>query len=307
MFVNGNTAGSDFRLVSGTVSHGRTGSVGHCRVSGRILCRHTGQAFQLFCHANFQIVAAVRYDTKVVFCGQLAFIRNTADYIHLFIQFLLDDSSCITAVLHAVAHGCHFMGDTVLVFINDAGHAICPVISIRAVDTVRSGSRFHGETVLSVFAIQTDRTVFAVDHYGRTVFTVNSDGAVFAVGPCLTEHQVIIHIDFVRIVSSAIAFHGGILTVFQDRLSCRNNIFQLSEVYCITVICAGCYVSNLLIVRIETGVIDVGLSAYMHAVIVDNNFICSRACRHFRKLRLFTHHQVKAVSCRIFLYAQILA
>ena len=60
------------------------------------------KAFQVFSHADFQVVIAVGYDAEVVFCGQFVGVCNAADDVHLFVQFLLDDRSRIAAVLHAV-------------------------------------------------------------------------------------------------------------------------------------------------------------------------------------------------------------
>ena len=119
--------------------------------------------------------------------------------------------------------------------------------------------RLEGNSIFAVFPLDAD-SVFAMDHYGRTVFAVDSDGAVFAVSTFLAEHQVIIYIDFIRIGNGAFAFDGGILTVFQDRLSRRDSIFQLAEVDCVTVRCAVSHVGNLLAVRIETVFVDIGLS-----------------------------------------------
>ena len=203
------------------------------------------QTFQVLSKADFQVVAAVRYDADVIICRQFAFIRNAADDVHLFIQFLLDNRSRIAAVLHAVVHGSNFMCATVLIF-NDETRDIGSVkarFSVTALD---------GESVSAVFAIQTDRAVFTVNHHSGTVFTVNSDGAVFAVSAFFTEHQIIIHIDFVRIVSRAIAFHGGIFTVFQDCLSCCNSVFQLTKVDCIRIVSTGRYIGNLLTACVNT-------------------------------------------------------
>ena len=63
---------------------------------------HTVQSFQVFGHADFQVVIAVGYDAEVVFCGQFVCVCNASDDVHLFVQFLLDDVSCIAAVFHAV-------------------------------------------------------------------------------------------------------------------------------------------------------------------------------------------------------------
>ena len=126
--------------------------------------------------------------------------------------------------------------------------------------------RLEGNSIFAVFPLDAD-SVFAMDHYGRTVFAVDSDGAVFAVSTFLAEHQVIIYIDFIRIGNGAFAFDGGILTVFQDRLSRRDSIFQLAEVDCVTVHCAVSHVGNLLAVRIETVFVDIGLSVNGQAAI----------------------------------------
>ena len=63
---------------------------------------YTFEAFQGFGKTDFQVVAAIGYDAKVVFCGQFVFVCNASDDVHLFVQFLLDDVSYIAAVLHAV-------------------------------------------------------------------------------------------------------------------------------------------------------------------------------------------------------------
>ena len=90
------------------------------------------------------------------------------------------------------------------------------------------------------------------------------------------------------------SFRNGYIGVF--RFDCRrlcrtaDGRIQLIHIDGIGSGCAGCHVGNLLIVGIEAAVIDIGLSAYMDAVIVDDDFIRSRACRHFFEFRLFTHH-----------------
>ena len=90
------------------------------------------------------------------------------------------------------------------------------------------------------------------------------------------------------------SFRNGYIGVF--RFDCRrlcrtaDGRIQLIHIDGIGSGCAGCHVGNLLIVGIEAAVIDICLSAYMDAVIVDDDFIRSRACRHFFEFRLFTHH-----------------
>ena len=63
---------------------------------------HAFEAFQGFGKADFQVVAAIGYDAEVVFCGEFVGVCNPSDDVHLFVQFLLDDRSCIAAVFHAI-------------------------------------------------------------------------------------------------------------------------------------------------------------------------------------------------------------
>ena len=84
--------------VSGcTVADGYSVIVDECIAGG-----YAFEAFQGFGKTDFQVVIAVGYDAKVVFCGQFVFVCNASDDVHLFVQFLLDDVSCIAAVFHAV-------------------------------------------------------------------------------------------------------------------------------------------------------------------------------------------------------------
>ena len=71
-------------------------------VDDRITGRHAFEAFQGFGETDFQVVVAVGYDAEIVIVRQLGCIRNAADDVHLFVQFLFDDVSCIAAVFHAV-------------------------------------------------------------------------------------------------------------------------------------------------------------------------------------------------------------
>ena len=63
---------------------------------------HAFEAFEIFGHADFQVVIAIGYDAEVVFCCEFVCVCNPSDDVHLFVQFLLDDRSCIAAVLHAI-------------------------------------------------------------------------------------------------------------------------------------------------------------------------------------------------------------
>ena len=84
--------------VSGcTVADGYSVIVHNC-IAG---C-HAFEAFQGFGKADFQVVAAIGYDAEVVFCGEFVGVCNPSDNVYLFVQFLLDDVSCIAAVFHAV-------------------------------------------------------------------------------------------------------------------------------------------------------------------------------------------------------------
>ena len=71
-------------------------------VDDRITGRYAFEAFQGFGETDFQVVVAVGYDAEIVIVRQLGCIRNAADDVHLFVQFLFDDVSCIAAVFHAV-------------------------------------------------------------------------------------------------------------------------------------------------------------------------------------------------------------
>ena len=84
--------------VSGcTVADGYSVIVDECIAGG-----YAFEAFQGFGKTDFQVVIAIGYDAEVVFCGQFVFVCNASDDVHLFVQFLLDDVSCIAAVFHAV-------------------------------------------------------------------------------------------------------------------------------------------------------------------------------------------------------------
>ena len=90
------------------------------------------------------------------------------------------------------------------------------------------------------------------------------------------------------------SFRNGYIGVFRfdGRCFCRTADGRIQLIH-IDGICpgrTGCHVGNFLVVGIEAAVIDICLSAYMDAVIVDDDFIRSRACCHFFKFRLFTHH-----------------
>ena len=164
---------------------------------------------------------------------------------------------------------------------------------IGTVNARLSIAALNGESVSAVLTVQTNGAVFAVDHYSRAVFAVDSDGAVFAVSTFLPEHQIVIYIDFVRIGNSAFAFDGGILTIFQNRLSCRHSIFQLAEVDCVTVHRAVSHVGDLLIVCIETVFVDIGLSVNGQTVIIDHRAACCDTV-HFHIFSQF--HIQRAVS-----------
>jgi len=90
------------------------------------------------------------------------------------------------------------------------------------------------------------------------------------------------------------SFRNGYIGVF--RFDCRrlcrtaDGRIQLIHIDGIGSGRAGRYVGNLLVVGVEAIIGHIGLSAYMNAVIVDDDFIRSRACCHFFEFRLFTHH-----------------
>ena len=139
------------------------------------------QTFQVLSKTSFQVVCAIRYNADIVISSQFVYIRNATDYIHLFVKFLLDNSTCITAIFHAVIQCCNIMFVAILFFDNETSD----VCTVNARFTVAT---FNGDAVSTIFTIQADRAVFTVDNNSRAVFTVNSDGAIFAVSALLTKH-----------------------------------------------------------------------------------------------------------------------
>ena len=146
---------------------------------------------QILRQTNFQIVRSVGHDSNVIRCSQFACITDSANDVHLVVQFLFDDISGIAAVLHAVIQGGYLVFSG-LVFIDNTGDAVFAVYTGRAFGAVGSViAVLHGNihSVGAVFSVcpgrsrKTDMTyaVFAVNGY--RIFAVFSfDGnAVIAV------------------------------------------------------------------------------------------------------------------------------
>ena len=84
--------------VSGRSVIDRNAVIIHDRIAGS----HAFKTFQGFGETDFQVISTVRYHADIVICRQLAFVSNASDDVHLFVQFLLDDRSCIATVFHAI-------------------------------------------------------------------------------------------------------------------------------------------------------------------------------------------------------------
>ena len=56
----------------------------------------------VFCQTDFKIILFIGNYTNVVFCGQFAFICNTAYYVDLFAQLLADFLADVATILHTV-------------------------------------------------------------------------------------------------------------------------------------------------------------------------------------------------------------
>ena len=151
---------------------------------------HAFEAFQGFGKADFQVVIAVGYDAKVVFCGQFVCVCNASDDVDLFVQFLLDDVSCIAAIFHAVVQCGHIMFRTVFFFKNETGN-------IGTVNSRLGIAALHRKPVSPIGTIQADGTVFTVDSDSRTVFALDSDGTVFSGRPRFTDGKLVIQLQII--------------------------------------------------------------------------------------------------------------
>ena len=153
--------GEGYRVSGRAVADGYSVIVDECIAGG-----YAFEAFQGFGKADFQVVAAIGYDAKVVFCGQFVFLCNAADDVHLFVQFLLDDCSCIAAVLHAVIQGSYFFIGAVRFLVYDTGRG-------RTRCTVHPGFAVTGNgdiCRLAVFSVDADFSIFAVFTCGHDCF-----------------------------------------------------------------------------------------------------------------------------------------
>ena len=127
---------------------------------------HAFKTFQGFGETDFQVIASVRYDADVIICRQFGCVCNATDDVHLFVQFLLDDCSRITAVLHAVIQGSHFFIGSVRFLVYDTGRG-------RTRCTVYPGLAVTGNGDIcryAVFSVDADFSVFAVFTCGHDCF-----------------------------------------------------------------------------------------------------------------------------------------
>ena len=217
-------------------------------------CRQVQFLHQL----NFQLTADVVHADVAV--GQRA--GGSADDVERIVQFLLDDFArvalaVVAGVLHAVVH-CRDLMVALFIRVVDAGHLggiqvlrrikaggagidADVSVGVLAVGALRAGQAdlafrsvravlgINGDAVFAVFALNAD-PVLAVDHDGLTVFAVDTDRTVFAVGPSLAQYEIVFDVDLVRIGSRAFAFDSRIMAVFQDRLAGCDLSFHLADV-----------------------------------------------------------------------------
>ena len=177
-------------------------------VDDRITGRHAFEAFQGFGETDFQVVVAVGYNAEIVIVRQLGCIRNAADNVDPFVQFLLNDTPRITAVLHAVIQGCHF-------FVRAVRFLVCDTGRRRTGRTVHAGLAVTSNGDICCYAVLTVDTDFAV----FTVFTRSDDGFGFKVfihlhvdgritACILRDKRFKVFSAVVRIGARAFPFHG---------------------------------------------------------------------------------------------------
>ena len=163
-------------------------------VHNRIAGCHAFEAFQGFGKADFQVVTTIRYDTEVVFCGEFVGVCNPSDDVDLFVQFLLNNVSCVTAVFHAVIQCGHIMFRAVFFFNNEAG-------DVGAVHTRFAVAAFDGKSVRAIGTVQSDGTVFTINSDGRSVFTLDTDRAVFTSRSILADSDFVIQFQVISSLS----------------------------------------------------------------------------------------------------------
>ena len=85
------------------------------------------QTFKIFCQTNIKDIIFTN-NTNIVF-GQLRFIGDTTLNVQLFIKFLLDGSTGVATICHAIIFGGHFMSCAIFIFVFNARNFISIEIS----------------------------------------------------------------------------------------------------------------------------------------------------------------------------------
>ena len=155
---------------------------------------HAFEAFQGFGKTDFQVVIAIGYDAEVVFCGQFVGVCNPSDDVDLFVQFLLNNVSCVTAIFHAIVQCGHIMFRAVFFFNNEAGN-------VGAVHTRFAVAAFDGKSVRAIDTVQSDGTVFTINSDGRSVFTLDTNRAVFTGRSILADSDFVIQFQVISSLS----------------------------------------------------------------------------------------------------------
>ena len=120
--------------VTTSRSNGYATAVHNRRVTCGILSRYGRKTFQIFRHTNFKI-SAVRYNTYIIFCSQLASISNTTDYIYLFVKLFVNHITEITTVFHTIVFGCHLMCLALFILVLNTSNSIASEIRITLISS----------------------------------------------------------------------------------------------------------------------------------------------------------------------------
>ena len=140
---------------------------------------------------NLQLAIYVVHADIVV--SQFGLICTTNN-VHSFVQFLSNhfgfvSALCIVAsIFHAVIQCSHFMFIMVVVFVYDTSDTVSTIFTVYAILTFFATD---SKTVFAVLTIETDRTVFTIDHNGGTIFTVYADFTIDAIFTVFADLDVI--------------------------------------------------------------------------------------------------------------------
>ena len=177
-----NVFSCECRCVVLTVFYCNTFTILDSSISLSICSSNAGEVFQILGQFNMKL-SIVADDANIVF--RQVILVGPADDIHPLIQLLGNNSAIVTFKIQAVIKGSYWMIFASGIFIDNTGNAVL------AVNTGFASGTSDSQAIGSIFTIQANRPILAVDDDRRAVFPVDADFTIFAVSTFFANAEVI--------------------------------------------------------------------------------------------------------------------